>query len=373
MTDPSRELRPSDYSFVVERVAKRLRVRYLVLVGILAVLPFAVETALSLSIIYLDKAYYLWPYFISGLAWRVPGILALLVTSILARMLRNKTVASMSPVFPFISRKDSVLKALSRTFETQHHWIAAALFAIAAAVVQVFLLILVPQPGWTIWYDVAFAQTLVLATSTTVSTAITYFFIGMMGYFCLSTSHLIVVTADNFRSQLRIQDSDRAGFKQMGELFRALGISWMLGVGLLLGQLVGASATSFELLRWLTLLQLSAFFVTAAALVLIPLQAIHRVMVRIKETADGTLNELRWDKFEQLKSFFSDSGNSRLRGKITNLALLLKSLDVYQERIDRIPVWPMNAVLTAELAIAVLVQVLSVFLNILLSRLTRVS
>ena len=128
-------------------------------------------------------------------------------------------------------------------------------------------------------------------------------------------------------------------------------------MGLLLAQLAVASTT------WLTLLQVSVFLVLSISLFLAPLLKTHYLMKGIKERADKELSGLQWRRFGELRNLLSARDYSPVRARITALTMLLQSLQTYRERIDLIPTWPLNALMLAELVVAVIAQVVSVLLN----------
>lgn len=361
----SHEFRSSDYRFVVEKVAIRLKLDYFVLVAIFAISPFVLAAALRLAVIVSLRADYLFPYFFSELAWMYPGVLSVLVTSVLAKRLRNRTVTTLNSVVDYLREPDLFSTALSRTFRTRRHWAAATAFASVAIVIQTILIVFLPPPWWTTWYMSAFAPTVVVAILTIASTGITYFFAAMMAYFCLSTTHLLFRIAEYFETDTKLERVEGIRFRQIGELSLTVGASWGLGVGLLLAQLAVASIT------WMTILQVSVFLVLTITLFLAPLVKTHYLMRDIKERIDKELSDIQWSRFEELRNLLSATNSSQVRARITALAMLLQSLHTYRERIDRIPAWPLNAVILAELSIVILAQVAAVLLNSLLTGLVR--
>lgn len=346
-------------------MAKRLRLNYFVLVAIFATSPFVLAAALRLGVIVLLRAGYLFPYFFSELAWMYPGVLSVLVTSVLAKRLRNATVTTLNSVIDHLREPDMFSTGLSRIFSTRHHWVVATAFAIVAVVIETILIVFFPPPWWTTWYASAFAPTVVLAILTIASTGITYFFAAMMAYFCLCAAHLSFSIAKYFKTDTKLERVEGIRFRQIGELSLTVGASWVLGVGLLLAQLAVASST------WLTVLQVSVFLVLTITLFLAPLVKTHYLMTDIKERIDKELSDIQWSRFEELRNLLSASNPSQVRDSITALAMLLQGLHTYRERIDRIPAWPLNAVILAELSIAILAQLLAVLLNSLLTGLVR--
>lgn len=357
----SHELSASDYCFAVERVASRLGLSYSVLVSLFAISPFALNVALRLTVITSLGADYLRPYLFSEIAWMYPGVLSVLVASFFARRLRNQTVTTINSITNYVKEPDLFSSQVSRIFTTRHHWLTAAMFAVAAVVIEAMLIIVLPPPWWVVWYVPAFVPTIVLAILTIISTGITYFFVAMMAYFCLSTSYLVFSIVKVFRTDTEIEKVEGIRFRGIGEFSLTIGSSWVLTVGLLLTQFAVASAT------WLTLLQISVFLVLSIALFLAPLFKTHYLMREIKERADRELSDIQWLRFGELENLLSARDPSRVSTRISVLAMLLQSLYTYRERIDRIPTWPLNAMMLAELVIAVLAQVVSVLLNSLVT------
>jgi hypothetical protein len=351
------ELKASDYCFVVERIATRLGLDYFVLVFIFAFSPFVLNVALRLTLIASLGADYLRPYLFSEMAWMYPGVLCVLAASFFAKRLRNQTVTTINSITEYLNEPDFFSSQVSRIFSTRHHWLAAMMFAVAAVVIETILIIALPPPWWVVWYVLAFVPTTFLAILTVVSTGITYFFVAMMAYFCLSTSYLVFSIVKSFRSDTEIEKVEGIRFRGIGEFSLTIGTSWILAVGLLLAQLAVASPT------WLTLLQISVFLVLSISLFLAPLVKTHYLMKEVKERANKELSDIQWRRFGELQDLMSASDPSQVRAKIATLAQLLQSLHTYQERIDSIPTWPLNAVMLAEFVIAVFAQIVSVLLN----------
>jgi hypothetical protein len=353
----SHELRASDYCFVVERMASRLGLNYFVLASMLAIIPFVLNVALRLILIMVLGADYLRPYLFSELAWLYPGVLSVLATSFFAKRLRDQAVTTVNSLTEYVKEPNLFSSSVSRIFGTRHHWLAATAFAAAAMVIETMLIIVLPPPWWAVWYVSAFVPTVVLATVTTISTGITYFFAAMMAYFCLSTSYLVFGLLKSFRTDTEIEKVEGIRFRGIGEFSLTIGTSWVLAVGLLLAQLAVASTT------WLTLLQVSIFLVLSISLFLAPLVKTHYLMKGIKERADKELSGLQWRRFGELRSLVSARDHSQVRARITALTMLLQSLQAYRERIDLIPTWPLNSLMLAELVVAMIAQVVSVLLN----------
>jgi len=99
------------------------------------------------------------------------------------------------------------------------------------------------------------------------------------------------------------------------------------------------------------------------SLFLAPLVKTHYLMKGIKKRADKELSGLQWRRFGELGNLLSARDYSPVRARITALTMLLQSLQTYRERIDLIPTWPLNALMLAELVVAVVAQVVSVLLN----------
>jgi hypothetical protein len=346
-------------------MASRLGLNYFILAAIFAIPPFVLNVVLRLTLIVSLGADYLRPYLFSELAWMYPGVLSVLATSFFAQRLRNRTVTTVNSVAEYVRERDLFSSRVSRIFRTRHHWLAASAFAVAAVGIETMLIIVLPPPWWAVWYASAFVPTIALAILTTVSTGITYFFAAMMAYFCLSTSYLVFSIVKRFRTDTKIENVEGIRFRAIGELSLTIGISWVLAVGLLLAQLAVASTT------WLTLFQVSVFLVLSISLFLAPLVKTHYLMKEIKERADKELGDIQWCRFGELRNLLSARDPSQVRARITALAMLLQSIHTYRERIDRIPTWPLNAVMLAELVIVVLAQVVSVLLNSAVAGLVR--
>jgi len=295
------------------------------------------------------------------MAWMYPGVLSVLVASFFAKRLRNQTVTTINSITEYVKEPDLFSSQVSRIFTTRHHWLTATMFAVAAVVIEAMLIIVFPPPWWVVWYVSAFVPTIALAILTTISTGITYFFAAMMAYFCLSTSYLVFSIVKRFRTDTEIEKVEGIRFRGIGEFSLTIGSSWVLAVGLLLAQLAVASTT------WLILLQISVFLVLSISLFLAPLVKTHYLMKKIKERADKELSDIQWRRFGELQNLLSARDPSQVRARMAVLAMLLQSLYTYRERIDRIPTWPLNAVMLAELVIAVLAQVVSVLLNSLVT------
>jgi hypothetical protein len=353
----SHKLRASDYCFAVEAMASRLGLDYLVLASMSAILPLVLNVALRLTLIVSLRADYLRPYLLSELAWMYPGVLSVLATSFFARRLRDQTVTTINSIAEYVKEPDLLAPQVSRIFGTSHHWLTSTGIAVAAMVIETTLIVVMPPPWWVVWYVSAFAPTVVLAILTIISTGITYFFATMMAYFCLSTSHLVFNIVKNFRTDTEIEEVEGIRFYGIGEFSLTIGTSWVLAVGLLLAQLAVASTT------WLTLLQISVFLVLSISLFLAPLVKTHYLMKEIKERADKELIDMQWSRFGELRNLLSARDHSQVRDRITALAMLLQGLHTYRERIDRIPTWPLNSVILAELVVATIAQVVSVLLN----------